>query len=136
MIGLLAQALVIANGIIIDPSGKTPPAQGTVVVERGHVVAVGRAPAIPAGARFVDAKGKFLVPGLWDMHAHLAALAPVDHAPEQYVGYGVLGVRDMGGFADTLFKLRGTIRAGDRIGPEIVMAGPTLNGEQAARLDR
>ena len=138
MIGslLLAQALVIANGTIIDPSGKNPAAQGTVVVERGRVVAVGRAPAIPPGARVVDARGKFLVPGLWDMHAHLAALTPVDHAPEQYVGYGVLGVRDMGGFADTLFPLRGEIRAGDRIGPEIVMAGPTLNGEQAAPFHR
>lgn len=138
MIGslLLAQALVIANGTIIDPSGKNPPTQGTVVVERGHVVAVGRAPATPPGARVVDARGKFLVPGLWDMHAHLAALTPVGHAPEQYVGYGVLGVRDMGGFPDTLFPLRGKIRAGDRIGPEIVMAGPTLNGEQAAPFHR
>lgn len=137
MIGsLLAQVLVIANGTIIDPSGKNPVTQGTVVVERGHVVSVGRAPVIPPGARVIDARGKFLVPGLWDMHAHLAALTPVDHAPEQYVGYGVLGVRDMGGFADTLFPLRGQIRAGERIGPEIVMAGPTLNGESAAPFHR
>ncbi len=133
---LLAQALVVANATIIDPSGSKPATQGTVVVERGHVVAVGRTPAIPRGARVVDARGKFLVPGLWDMHAHLAALTPVDSAPERYVGYGVLGVRDMGGFADTLFPLRGRIRAGDRIGPEIVMAGPTLNGEEAAPFHR
>lgn len=133
---LLLQALVIANGTIIDPSGKLPATVGTVVVERGRVTAVGRAPRIPAGARVVDAKGKFLVPGLWDMHAHLAALTSVGHAPEQYVAYGVLSVRDMGGFADTLFPLRGQIRAGDRIGPEIVMAGPTLNGEQSAAFHR
>ena len=133
---LLVQALVIANGTIIDPSGKIPTTQATVVVERGHVVAVGRAPRIPPGARVVDARGKFLVPGLWDMHAHLAALTPVGHAPEHYVGFGVLGVRDMGGFADTLFPLRGEIRSGDRIGPEIVLAGPTLNGEQPAPFHR
>ena len=136
ILAFLAQALVIANGTIIDPSGKGPAFEGTVVVERGHVVAVGRAPTIPPGARVVDARGKFLVPGLWDMHAHLAALTPVGHTPEQYVGYGVLGVRDMGGFADTLFPLRGQIRSGDRIGPEIVLAGPTLNGEQTAPFHR
>jgi imidazolonepropionase-like amidohydrolase len=133
---LLAQALVIANGTIIDPTGKSPATQGTVVVERGHVTAVGRAPRVPPGARVVDAHGKFLVPGLWDMHAHLASSGPVGNAPEQYVGYGVLGIRDMGGFPDTLFPLRGRIRSGDRIGPEIVMAGPTLNGEQPAPFHR
>jgi len=132
----LAQALVIANATIIDPSGKVPDTPGTVVVERGHVVALGRAPVIPPGARVVDGRGKFLVPGLWDMHAHLAALTSVGNAPERYVGFGVLGVRDMGGFADTLFPLRGRIRAGDRIGPEIVMAGPTLNGDQPAAFHR
>jgi imidazolonepropionase-like amidohydrolase len=136
LIALFLQALVIANGTVIDPSGRTPPTVATVVVERGHVVAVGRAPAIPSGARVIDARGKFLVPGLWDMHAHLAALTPVGTAPEHYVGYGVLGVRDMGGLSDTLFPLRGRIRSGDRIGPEIVMAGPTLNGEQAAPFHR
>ena len=133
---LPAQALVLANGTIIDPSGKIPLTRATVVLERGRVVAIGPSPAIPPGARVVDARGKFLVPGLWDMHAHLASLGPVGHAPERYVGYGVLGVRDMGGFADTLFPLRGRIRSGDRIGPEIVMAGPTLNGEQSAPFHR
>lgn len=133
---LPAQALVIANGTIIDPSGKNPLTRATVVVARGRVVAVGPSPTIPPGARVVDARGKFLVPGLWDMHAHLAALTPVDHVPERYVGYGVLGIRDMGGYADTLFPLRGRIRAGERIGPEIVMPGPTLNGEQAAPFHR
>lgn len=136
ILALLAQALVIANGTIIDPSGRIPVTRGTVVVERGRVVAVGAAPRIPPGARVVDARGRFLVPGLWDMHAHLAALTPIGHAPEQYVGYGVLGVRDMGGFPDTLFPLRGRIRSGDRLGPEIVMAGPTLNGEQSAPFHR
>ncbi|HEU5220063.1 MAG TPA: amidohydrolase family protein [Gemmatimonadales bacterium] len=131
-----APALVITNGSIIDPTGRTPVTRATVVVERGRITAIGVNPAIPPVARVVDARGRFLVPGLWDMHAHLSAPNPVDNSPERYVGYGVLGVRDMGGYADTLFRLRGQIRSGDRIGPEIVMAGPTLNGEQSGSWHR
>lgn len=91
---------------------------------------------IPAGARLVSAAGRFLLPGLWDMHAHLAALTPVDLAPERYVGHGVLHVRDMGGYLDSLLPLRQSIERGERIGPTIVLAGPTLNGIAPAGFHR
>ena len=67
------------------------------------------------------------------MHAHLATTDALGLAPEHYVGFGVLGIRDMGGFLDPLLSLRATIRSGKRIGPDIVLAGPTINGEARRR---
>lgn len=130
------QAIVITNASIIDPAARVPLSQGSVVVQDDRVVAAGRSPRIPAGARLIDGRGKFVLPGLWDMHAHLAALTPIDSAPERYVSYGVLGARDMGGFPDSLFPLRAEILAGRRTGPLLVLAGPTLNSEQPAPFHR
>lgn len=133
---LAAQAVVIANASIIDASAADPVRVGSIVIENGRISAVGRSPVVPAGALTIDARGKFVVPGLWDMHAHLAALTPVGRAPEQYVGHGVLNIRDMGGKTDLLFPLRAAIQNGARTGPEIVLAGPTLNSEQPADFHR
>jgi imidazolonepropionase-like amidohydrolase len=131
-----SQALVIANASIIDASAPSPVRIGTIIIQDGRIAAIGTSPRIPAGARVIDARGKFVVPGLWDMHAHLAALTPVGRAPEQYVAFGVLNVRDMGGLTDSLFPLRSTIRNGSRTGPEVILAGPTLNSEAPAAFHR
>lgn len=131
-----AQAIVIANISIVDPAARDPVRKATIVVNEGRITAIGRSPRSPPGARIIDGRGTFVVPGLWDMHAHLAALTPIGLAPERYVGYGVLGVRDMGGLADSLLPLKARILAGKRIGPDIVLAGPTLNGEQSADFHR
>jgi imidazolonepropionase-like amidohydrolase len=95
-----------------------------------------RQAASPRGARVIDATGKFLLPGLWDMHAHLNALTEIGRAPERYVGHGVLAVRDCGGFLDPLLALRREIAEGKRTGPQIFLAGPTLNGQSFAPFQR
>lgn len=77
------------------------------------------------GERVVAASGKFLIPGLWDMHVHLAAYSPPDRAA--YVGYGVTSVRDMGGFQEQILDLRRRSRD-DPMSPSVYIAGPTLNG--------
>ena len=119
-------ALAIVGGRVLDPAGDAPPVAATVIVVAGRITAISVTAKIPPGARTIDATGKYLVPGLWDMHAHLAATNPVGHKPEGYVGNGILGVRDMGGHMAKLFALKGELADG-RIGPELVMAGPTLN---------
>jgi imidazolonepropionase-like amidohydrolase len=122
----------VRAGTIVDPvsgSGRV----GDVLVERMRIASL-RPGGVP-GSRALDARGKFLVPGLWDMHAHLDALNPVGRKPEGYVGHGVLGVRDMGGHIDALRGLRREL-AGGRIGPALVMAGPTLNGQAFADFHR
>ena len=122
------ETIAIVNGIIVDPSRADPQIDATVLIKDDRIVAMGASVKIPTDARVIDARDKYVLPGLWDMHAHLAALAPIGVAPEHYVAYGVLGVRDMGGYLDQLTQLKADIAAGKRIGPDIAMAGPTLNG--------
>jgi imidazolonepropionase-like amidohydrolase len=66
-------SLALTHVTVIDCTGALAQPNSTVVVSQGHITAVGLTDAIriPAGARVVDATGKFLIPGLWDMHGHL-----------------------------------------------------------------
>lgn len=127
-----AETIAILHGTVIDPAGSPEKMEATVLIDGDKIVAVDRAVEIPSGARVIDARGKFLVPGLWDMHGHLAAFTPVGSSPERYVASGVLGVRDMGGFLDRLMALKAEIASGRRVGPDLVIAGPTVNGPPRA----
>jgi imidazolonepropionase-like amidohydrolase len=83
--------VVIRNATVVDiERGVLRPAQ-TVAIERGRIVA-----HVPAGARVIDGTGKYLMPALWDMHAHIYAVSPLLDLP-LYVAYGVTNVRDMQG---------------------------------------
>lgn len=127
---------LIEGATVVDPSATPPLKRASVLVRGGRIEAVGTRITRPPLARVIDGTGRFVVPGLWDMHAHLAALTPIGRAPEHFVSFGVLHVRDMGGFLDQLAPLRDEIRAGRRTGPTLVIAGPTLNGEQSAAFHR
>src|SRR5262252_7672098 len=86
--------LAFTHVTVIDvEGGRAVPGQ-TVVVHNGHITAVSEQPA-PPGAHVIDAGGKYLIPGLWDMHVH-AALPGVD---AQFfpllLANGVTGVREM-----------------------------------------
>lgn len=133
---LSAQVLAVTNVSVVDPGTTPSVVPGPIIVEDGHIRALGPDARIPAGARIIDANGAFAVPGLWEMHAHFAALTPVGRAPERMIGHGVLYARDMGGYPDSLLALRRDIESGRRVGPQIVLAGPTLNGIQAAPFHR
>src|ERR1700749_4505055 len=67
-------ALVITNVTVIDATGAPARPASTVVVRSGRIVSVGPASGtrVPRGARVVDGSGKFLIPGLFDMHTHLS----------------------------------------------------------------
>jgi imidazolonepropionase-like amidohydrolase len=106
----------------------------TVIVEGERIAEVGRKPAvrIPAGARMVEATGRFLIPGLWDMHVHTAFgdwfPDSRDIALPLFVANGVTGVRDMGGDLEVLVGWRGAIGKGALVGPRMVISGPMLDG--------
>jgi len=89
-------ALVVRNVSVIDPAaGAVRPGQ-TIRVEGERIVAVGPSRAVAArGARVIDGSGKYVVPGLWDMHTHLSGWG-FGRAFPMLVANGVLGVRDMG----------------------------------------
>jgi imidazolonepropionase-like amidohydrolase len=132
----VVEVLAIVGGSILDPASNSQPMVGTVLMSGGRITHVGSGVAPPQGARVVDASGRFLVSGLWDMHTHFTAPDPPGSEPEHYVGYGVLGTRDMGGYLDAQIALRRDIMEGRRVGPTILLPGPTLNGEQPADYHR
>ena len=109
----------------------------TVVVRDGRIVEVGPADKIkaPAGAVRIDGRGKFLMPGLADMHAHLfpGEGTANDLAAQQltlYLANGVTTVRNMIG-APAHVVLRDRVKEGKLLGPNIVTAGPPLLGKDA-----
>jgi imidazolonepropionase-like amidohydrolase len=129
-------ALVIRDVTVIDGTGAAPLPAVTVVVRGERIAAIGEDVDYPGGSEVIDGRRKYLIPGLWDLHFHLAGLDPHPNALETLVSFGVTGVRDMGGDLDTLIRRREEVEAGVRIGPKIVMAGYTLQGDQYADFHR
>ena len=128
-----APALAITLVTVIDATGAPSQPDQTVVIKDGRIFALGKSgdTLVPAGAETLDGTGKFLIPGLWDMHAHIAATNPArahDYLA-LYLANGVTGVREMHAyFADMIFSLRKDIDAGKLTGPRIVAAGAMIDG--------
>lgn len=128
--------LVITHVTIVNPTGPTQPDM-KVVVRGGRIVGVEKSGRTkPAkNARVVDGTGKFLIPGLWDMHVHVMFGDWIPGSKEVtlplFVANGVTGIRDMGGDLDTLLAWRKEIAAGTLVGPRMVIAGPMLDGPKS-----
>jgi hypothetical protein len=105
----------------------------TVVIQDGHITAMGArgSVAIPGGARRIPSTGKFLMPGLAEMHAHIpapgAGAAFIENVLFLYVAAGVTTVRGMLGDPSHL-PLRNRVEAGALVGPRIWTSGPSVNG--------
>lgn len=113
--------LAIVGATLVDGTGKAAVPDSVVVVNNGKIVAAGpRASVkIPAGATTFDAKGKTLLPGLWDMHAHFEQ---VEWGPI-YLAAGVTTVRDVGNELEFIEAVRNAVRDGRGLGPELFLAG-------------
>jgi imidazolonepropionase-like amidohydrolase len=120
-----AQPLAITDVTTIDVVTGRLRNGVTVVTQGERIVGIGAAVPIPRGATRVDGKGKFLIPGLWDMHTHHQGTGA--DCLDLYVAKGVVGTRDMGGDIDFILPLRERVRSGALPGPEIVAAGPILD---------
>jgi len=104
----------------------------TVVVQGRRIVAVEPASAVLLGdsVERVPGAGRFLIPGLWDMHVH--ALEPdIEYMLPLYVANGVTGIRDMWGNLEVASELRRALEAGERVSPRFVMAGNLVDGADA-----
>jgi hypothetical protein len=87
-----AQSLILQNVTVIDGTGADPRPGMSVGVESGQITAIQKSIKAPRGAEIVDGTGKFLIPGLWDMHIHLngpAIILPL------LLANGITGVREM-----------------------------------------
>lgn len=136
--------LVIEHVTVVDVErGRLLPDR-RVVVGGTRITAVDSGAAVrPAGARVVDGRGKYLIPGLWDMHVHSVANVALDmpvgsvtnadwHFP-LFLAFGVTGVRNMNdASADPTLELTNSVKRrlakGDLLGPRLLANGPTVDG--------
>ena len=132
-----SSTLVIHNVTLVDATGAPAKPHQTIIVESGKITAIDNSGMGFAGklpGKHVDGSGKFLIPGLWDMHVHMVLGDWFPHGREitlpLFVANGITGVRDMGGELEVLQQWRNDISAGKLTGPRIVMSGPMLDGPQ------
>ena len=142
-----AQTVVFENVNVIPMDRERVLEAQTVVVRDGRIAEIGPAAkaTTPAGATRVNGKGKYLMPGLAEMHGHLTANYLPDAAKADvlflYVANGVTTVRAMLGSPEAI-TTREMVASGKLLGPRLYVAGPALNGkvaptpEDAARIVR
>jgi len=119
--GSRADLLALVGGNLIDGTGGATVRDATLVVERGRIIAVGREAEvkIPEGATVVNVRGKTILPGLWDMHAHFEQ---VEWGPV-YLAAGVTTVRDCGNEFEFITAVREAVASGRGLGPRLLLAG-------------
>src|SRR5690606_23271876 len=133
---LAAQSTVFVDVNVIPMDSERVVTNQSVVVEDGRITAIGPAAStpVPAGATRVDGSGKYLMPGLAEMHAHVPPqttnaqlLADIMFL---YVANGVTTIRGMLG-APYQLELREQLRSGELLGPRFYVGAPSLNGNTA-----
>lgn len=122
--------LVLENATVVDTESGAGRGESTVVVDGPRIAAVGSAGRgeAPADAEVVDLGGRYVIPGLWDMHVHVFA----DEQLPLFLYNGVTGIRHMGG-APAHGRWRDQLLAGQLRAPRMVVASPIIDGPQPLR---
>jgi imidazolonepropionase-like amidohydrolase len=123
--------IVIEHVTVIDGTGRPAIPDATVIIEGDRIARVSRTEIpIPAGAQRIDGRGKFLIPGMMDVHIHLhgGMSTPPDEragirALQSYLYCGVTTVLDVGNNADFIFGLRAKERAGEIVSTRLLASG-------------
>lgn len=130
--GAEARSIYITHVTVIDTKTGNETQDRTVVISGDRILQVKDSKQITpqTGAKIVDGAGKYLIPGLWDMHVHAVRPERIATMLPMFVANGVLGIRDMGtsmSLTDVI-QLREQIINGSRLGPRIVATGQILDG--------
>lgn len=112
--------LVITNATLFRSEDATVAPKQRITIHNDRIAAVepDQGQPAPSGAQVIDAHGRMLLPGLWDMHSHLSG-----ESAYLNIAAGVTTVRDLGNPIDDLTKLRHLIDTGKQIGPRVIPAG-------------
>lgn len=127
-----AESIAFVHTTAIDPVAGSSRQDQTIIISGDRIVSISQAPA-PPDARVIDGRGKYLIPGLCDMHVHIAGVTADARWSRQtllplLIANGVTTVRDMGGDLEALQGWRKDIESGQLIGPRIYCPGPMLDG--------
>jgi hypothetical protein len=111
-------SIAITNARLFDPVSLRVTPNTTIVIRGNRIEAVGADVAIPADAERIDAAGKTVIPGLWDMHVHLS-----EEDGLLNIAAGITSVRDLGNDLDYALALQKQFGDGSAIGPRVILAG-------------
>ena len=117
-------AIVIRNGDVFDAERGVMMPKTTVVIRGDRIEAVGPADAVatPAGATVIDATGKSVLPGLWDMHTHFQSTSAAFGTVLQ-LATGITSIRDLAADTDVGVAIRDQANSGKVISPRTYLAG-------------
>jgi imidazolonepropionase-like amidohydrolase len=124
-----AEPLVIERVTVIDATGRAAQPNMTVVVDGGRISAIRQSSKdkVPVRSVIIDGQGKFLIPGLWDMHVHEASEIRQTWSYPLYVANGVVGVRDMWGPSNaSAWRLQHA--AYNKPAPTLYLGSPIIDG--------
>jgi imidazolonepropionase-like amidohydrolase len=115
------RAMALSGATLVDGTGAPAIPDSVVLVRGGKIVAAGPRSkiTIPKDAKTLELRGKTIVPGLWDMHAHFEQ---VEWGPI-YLAAGVTTVRDCGNEFEFVTSVRDAIQSGRGVGPRLLLAG-------------
>src|SRR5579859_3785211 len=125
--------IVITHVTLINPATASVQPDSIVVINGDRITFVSHSVTVPLAknTRVIDATGKFLIPGLWDMHVHSAFgdwfPGGRDIILPLFVANGITGVRDMGGDLPVLLAWRKQIASREIVGPRMVISGPMVD---------
>jgi len=122
--------LALIHVTVIDATGAPAKQDRTVVITGDRITALGKTGnvRISKTAQILDATGKFIIPGLWDMHIHSVSYENGRRFLPLLMAHGITGVRDMGSPLEDILRLRQETNEGKILSPRMVIAGPLLQG--------
>lgn len=131
--GLASPPLALTHVSVVDVERGQIAHDFTVVVSSNRIAAVGPKARIPAGARVINARGKVVIPGLWDMHSH--SLDRWEWSSLLNVANGVTGIRDPAAVKpeQEIVELRRAVERGAAFGPRFVASGRIIDGSPKSR---
>ena len=121
-----AQSLLVLKGAtVIDVQRGAHLIDATIVIDHDRITMVGPATdvRVPRDARVVDVPGKYVIPGLWDVHTHIQNERELDLFFPLLVAHGVIGIRDVGGLLPRAFHEFGQQH---QYAPHVVACGPII----------
>ncbi len=123
--------LAVTGVIVIDVRNGSRTSNATILIEAGRITAVGttRDVRIPLGSRVFNARGKYVIPGLWDLHTHIQNQRELDVFFPLLVAHGILGVRDTDGLLPREFRELGKRH---QYVPHVVACGTAVDGPAPA----